>query len=219
MKEKEAQFYDEFYANSDAYRQHYTDSLYFPLWVQMEFLLRPYRELNILDIGCGSGQFGRFLEDRGYKHYQGIDFSKQAIEMAKTACGFPFRVADAFSPDVLDAPYDVVVSMEVLEHITRDQDLVKGIRPGTICLFTVPNYDSVAHVRFFKSDHAVRSRYYEFLDIKESGFINRIYFIHAVRSDLNPGRLQRLLRTRDKVTVRRFLSWIKQSILRCICDR
>lgn len=214
MEEKPASFYDAFYARSEAYRQHYSDSLYFPLWVQMEFLLRPYREAKILDIGCGSGQFAQFLMDRGYKHYEGIDFSQQAIEMARTTCGFPFRVADAFSLEVLNAPYDVVVSMEVLEHITRDQDLVKGIRPGTICLFTVPSFDSVAHVRFFKSDRAVRSRYYEYLDIKETGFINRIFFIHAVRSNLNPSRFQRLMKTRENVTLRRSLSWVKQSLLR-----
>jgi 2-polyprenyl-3-methyl-5-hydroxy-6-metoxy-1,4-benzoquinol methylase len=219
MKEKEAPFYDEFYAASEAYRRHYSDTLYFPLWVQVEFLLRPYKDARILDIGCGSGQFGHYLQDKGYKNYEGIDFSKQAIDMARTVCTFPFRVADALSPEVLGSKYDVVVSMEVLEHITRDLDLVKGIRPGTVCLFTVPDHDSVAHVRFFKSDHAVRSRYYEFLDIKQTGFINRIYFVHAVRSDFKPTQLQRLLRTRQKVTVRRFLSWIKQSILRSICNR
>ena len=216
MKEKPAPFYDEFYAGSESYRMHYSDSFYFPLWVQIEFLLRPYRDAKILDIGCGSGQFANFLEDRGYKNYEGIDFSKQAIEMAREASKLPFRVADAFSADVLDAPYDVVVSMEVLEHITRDLDLVKGIRPGTVCFLTVPNFDSVAHVRFFTSDHAVRSRYFEYLDIKATGFINRIYYISAIRSDFQPSRLQRMMRTRDNVTVRRFLSWVKQSLKRWV---
>ncbi|MCU0320626.1 MAG: class I SAM-dependent methyltransferase [Flavobacteriales bacterium] len=219
MKEKPAPFYDEFYARSDAYRWHYSDTLYFPLWVQMEFLLRPHKRSKILDIGCGSGQFGHYLQDKGYPDYRGIDFSKQAIDMARSVCKFPFEVADALTPEVLDSPYDVVVSMEVLEHITRDLDLVKGIRPGTICFFTVPDHDSVAHVRFFKSDRSVRRRYYEFLDIKQTGFINRIYYIHGVRTEFQPTRMQRLLRTRDRVTVRRFLSFIKQSILERICQR
>jgi SAM-dependent methyltransferase len=214
MEEKPAPFYDAFYASSEAYRVHYTDSLYFPLWVQMEFMLRPFRDSRILDIGCGSGQFAQFLEDRGYEHYEGIDFSKQAIEMARAASRFPFRVADAFSPDVLEAPYDVVVSMEVLEHITRDRELIQGIRLGTPCFFTVPSFDSTAHVRFFKSEHSVKSRYYQYLDIKETGFINRIYFIRAVRSDFAPSRLQRLMQTRDTITWRRSLTWAKQMLLR-----
>ncbi|MGB3525732.1 MAG: methyltransferase domain-containing protein [Flavobacteriales bacterium] len=219
MKEKPAPFYDAFYAGSDSYRLHYSDSPYFPLWVQMEFMLRPYRKSRILDIGCGSGQFACFLEDRGYKNYEGIDFSEQAIEMARAASKLPFRVADAFSPEVLNAPYDVVVSMEVLEHITRDQDLVKGVRLGTACFFTVPNFDSVAHVRFFKSDHEVRSRYFEYLDIQETGFVNNIYYIRAIRSDFSPSGLQRIMKTREKVTVRRFLSWVKQSMKRWINDQ
>lgn len=214
MEEKPASFYDVFYAGSDAYKQHYSDSFYFPLWVQMEFLLRPYREAKILDIGCGSGQFAQFLEDKGYTQYEGVDFSQQAIEMARATCGFPFRVANAFSPDVLDAPYDVVVSMEVLEHITHDRELIQGIRLGTTCLFTVPSFDSAAHVRFFRSEHAVRSRYYKHLDIKEVGFINRIYFIRAVRSDFTPNPLQRIMETRDAITPRSFLLWMKQMLLR-----
>lgn len=213
MKARDADFYNTYYENSDEYRVHYSNSRYFPLWVYMEFLLRQYRELNILDIGCGSGQFGHFLEDRGYRHYRGIDFSAQAIAMAKETCGFPFRVADAFSADVLNSAYEVVVSMEVLEHIERDRELVAGIRPGTICLFTVPNFDSEGHVRFFKSELAVRRRYYKYLDIKATGSINRIFYLHAMRSDFNPGWLQRLVKTRDKVTLRKFLAWVKWRVL------
>src|SRR5690606_33353287 len=123
MKEKPSPFYDEYYAKSESYHSHYLDSFYFPLWVQVEFMLPPFRHAKILDIGCGPGQFANFLEDRGYRNYEGIDFRQPAIGMARKVSSFRFPVADALSPEVLDAPYDVVVSMEVLEHITRDLDL------------------------------------------------------------------------------------------------
>ena len=57
MAEQAASYYDALYAGRESYHALYSDSLYFPLWVQVEFGLRPHREKKILDIGCGPGQF------------------------------------------------------------------------------------------------------------------------------------------------------------------
>lgn len=198
--EKNATYYDTVYANSESYQRHYSNSHYFPLWVQIEFGLRPHREKKILEIGCGPGQLAHFLEDKGYENYQGIDFSETAIELARKTCSFPVRVADAFSPEVLESDYDVILCTEVLEHVQRDLELVEMIRPGTTCLMSVPNFDHASHVRFFRSEYAVRSRYYRMIDIRRIHFINGIYLITGVRSDFRPGPIQWLLKTRETIS-------------------
>lgn len=212
MAEQKSSYYDAHYAKSESYHRHYADSHYFPLWVQLEFGLRPHREKNILEIGCGPGQLARFLKDRGYARYQGIDFSETAIDIARKTCNLPVRVADAFSPDVLQSDYDVIVCTEVLEHIQRDRELVEMIRPGTICFLSVPNFGDPSHVRFFLSEYAVRSRYYRSIEILKINFINGIYLITGVRSDFNPGLLQRLLKTRDRITFDSILRRIKHHL-------
>ncbi len=212
MAEQKASYYDAHYAQSESYHLPYADSHYFPLWIQVEFGLRPHREKKILEVGCGPAQFARFLQDRGYAHYQGIDFSETAIEIARTMTDLPVRVADAFSPDVLQSEYDVVVCTEVLEHIQRDQELVQLIRPGTFCFLSVPNFEDPSHVRFFRSEYAVRSRYFRFIDISSIHFINGIYLITGVRSDLKPGLLQWMLKSREDVTLNSIFSRIKHRL-------
>jgi 2-polyprenyl-3-methyl-5-hydroxy-6-metoxy-1,4-benzoquinol methylase len=201
MAEQKSSYYDAHFAKSESYHRPYSDSHYFPLWVQLEFGLRPHKEKRILEIGCGSGQLARFLEEQGYAHYQGIDFSPTAIDIARTMCNLPVRVADAFSPEVLQSDYEVIVCTEVLEHIQRDRELVQLIRLGTFCFLSVPNFGDPSHVRFFRSEYAVRSRYFRSIKILKVHFINNIYLIKGVRSDFKPGLLQWLLKTREDVSL------------------
>lgn len=41
------------------------------------------KNIKILDIGCGTGQFLYYLKEKGYKNYYGIDISKQQVEFCK----------------------------------------------------------------------------------------------------------------------------------------
>lgn len=209
MAEKKSTYYDKHYSNSASYKRHYSDSHYFPLWVQLELGLRPHREKMILEIGCGPGQLACYLEDRGYSRYHGIDFSETAIDIARTVCKLPVRVADAFAPDVLESDYDVVVCTEVLEHIQNDRELVQKIRHGTVCFLSIPIFDDPSHVRWFRNEYAVRSRYFRLIDIKKIHFINGIYLITGIRSDLKPGPMQWLLKSRETVTMDSILRRIK----------
>jgi len=82
---------------------------------------------TILDVGCGSGIYGRtFFND---KSYSGIDISKKAVEIAKTndknkmhnyiACDF---IAD----DILnDKKFDLVFSLSVIDHVYDPDEFLK----------------------------------------------------------------------------------------------
>lgn len=201
MAQQPAEYYDAHFATQAAYHSTYRDSFYFPLWVQVEFLLREHKGKSILDIGCGPGQFAGYLHDLEYPHYRGVDFSPKAIELAREMCDYPFEVGDALTGDMYQEPYDVAMALEVLEHLNEDHKVIHNIKPGTYCIFSVPNFDDPGHVRWFRSFYQVRKRYYRLIDIKSMHFINNIYLFAGERSDFQPNIFQRILKTRSPITL------------------
>jgi SAM-dependent methyltransferase len=160
-KEQPAAYYDQKFDLADHWKLHYTKSHYYPLWTVVSDRLTRAKVRRILDIGCGPGQVARLLHDRGFGCYTGLDFSPLRIKAARECCpAFEFIVADIFASDVLEAHgYDCVVTMEFLEHIERDLEVLSRIRTGTFVLGTVPNFPASGHVRHFKDCDDVRSRY------------------------------------------------------------
>jgi 2-polyprenyl-3-methyl-5-hydroxy-6-metoxy-1,4-benzoquinol methylase len=161
VTEHPADWFDGGYEGNEQYYRHYTRSQYYPSWTV--FADRIFREgvQSLLDVGCGPGQFGAFMRDRGLASYCGFDFSEVAIRQACKVCPeFEFVIADVYTTDLFDKyAYDTVICMEVLEHIERDLDVLKRIRPGTRFFGSVPNFDTPSHVRFFDSPEEVVNRY------------------------------------------------------------
>ncbi|MGD6780745.1 methyltransferase domain-containing protein [Sutcliffiella horikoshii] len=85
--EKKQEFYDEVYKKGGSrrsYHRHYSESIYYPIWKKaLELLKSNTLSPNILDLGCGVGQFANYLFDEGFYLYRGIDFSKEAILLAQ----------------------------------------------------------------------------------------------------------------------------------------
>ena len=159
--QQEADYYDRVYGQSEEYLRHYADSVYYPSWTVLVDRMRRAGCQRILDVGCGPGQFAALLHDAGFTDYQGLDFSGRAIEMAQRRVpDFRFAVGDAQKSDLLgQAGFDVVVSLEFLEHIEPDLEILARVRPGTLVLASVPNFPSHSHVRHFTSAEAVAERY------------------------------------------------------------
>jgi SAM-dependent methyltransferase len=199
MSEKPASYYDDLYPFKASYNDHYKNSHYFVQWVQVEFILREFKQKKILDVGCGTGQFAQFLKDEGYSDYTGVDFSEKAIEIAKTKSDFHFFVGNALDPDLFKPAYDIVMALEVLEHMDNDLDLIKNIPEDTFCLFSIPNFDDPGHVRWFRSEYQVRKRYFKHIDIERIYFIKDIYIFYGRKSTFSPSMLQNFLKTREVV--------------------
>jgi SAM-dependent methyltransferase len=167
--------YDRLYTAEEAdgttyqtYDQPYWDSHYYPLYtgILQEALRLGAR--RVLEIGCGSGSFAHLLFDRSTLAYHGFDFSRVAVEKARQRTGRPecFSLAAAGDDAMMGRPYDTIVCMEVLEHIERDLDVVRGWPPGVLCVCSVPNFDQPDHVRYFRCEDEIHERYGDMIELE-----------------------------------------------------
>ena len=115
----------------------------------------------MLDIGCGVGGLATLLRDKGLEGYCGVDFSAVRLAQARKICPeFRFVEADAFTTDLFETlDYDAVLSLEFLEHVERDIEILNKIKSGTRFMGTVPNFPHASHVRHFQDIEQVRTRY------------------------------------------------------------
>lgn len=79
---------------------------------------RPFEGLTLLDVGCGGGLLCEPLTRLGFK-VTGVDAGEKNIGVAKlhaaqSGLDIDYRTA---TPEQLDGQFDVVMSMEVVEHV------------------------------------------------------------------------------------------------------
>lgn len=96
-----------------------------------------------LDLGCGDGgTAGPWLSTHATA-YVGVDIAQTAINRARARGLDARRIDDAGSLPFDDGEFDVVVSVEVLEHLLEPQRVAaeasRVLRPGGVFLVTVPN--------------------------------------------------------------------------------
>ncbi len=172
--EKGPEWYDASFENSDRWRRHYSETNYYFLWsVIVDRMIRAGVE-SILEVGCGTGQLACLIRDKGISRYHGFDFSRKRIEQAKRVCPeFVFSRQDAFQTDLFTTfDYDAVICTEFLEHVEGDIEVLNRIRSGARFYGSVPNFPFPSHVRHFKSEKEVLSRYGQcFTDIHIDAFL------------------------------------------------
>ena len=158
---KNSAWFNNAFKNTPEYQVHYTESSYYFLWSVLLDRIKRGNVKSIIDLGCGPGQFASLLFDNEIERYLGIDFSEEAIKLAKSICPkFNFKVMDLAKSDILATyDYDCVITMEFLEHIEFDIDVLKQIKSGTKVFATVPNFPYVSHVRHFENTDEVINRY------------------------------------------------------------
>jgi SAM-dependent methyltransferase len=96
---------------------------------------------RILDVGCGTG--ATTAELRAFGDVRGLDAETAALRRAR-ARGLPVVRGSAQRLPVRDAAVDVVVALDVLEHLDDDRlglsEILRALRPGGLLLATVPAY-------------------------------------------------------------------------------
>lgn len=118
------------------------------------------RNANILDIGCGHGAFLYFLSKAGYRNVSGIDISAEQIELAHKLGVKEARLGNltGLLGEVGDGSVDVVLVMDVLEHLTKDEllhtlDEIRRVLKGDgMCIAHVPNAEGLYGMRIRYGD-------------------------------------------------------------------
>jgi SAM-dependent methyltransferase len=106
------------------------------------------RDDHVLDYGCGSGAFVRYLQSCGYRHAEGYD-------------GYNPRFSDRA---VLARRYDCVLSQDVLEHVPEPRELLdlfdRLALPGALIAIGTPNASAIDLGRAELYRHTLHAPYH-----------------------------------------------------------
>lgn len=110
-------------------------------------------EHNLLDVGCGTGEFLLQARTAGWQ-CQGLDLDKKAVEIARRN-GLSVDHGDLTSQNYPNESFDAITLSHVIEHIHDPQHFLEEcwekLKPGGIIWITTPNIKSLIH-RAFKHD-------------------------------------------------------------------
>jgi SAM-dependent methyltransferase len=84
--------------------------------------------VSVLDLCCGIGGPGRFITGESGCDYLGVDYSADAIEIARRRAGdLPCRFEVARIPPIPSGPFEVVLLLETMLAFARKEPLLRGI--------------------------------------------------------------------------------------------
>lgn len=110
------------------------------LFNRIHLLLQEYlpdkEDIDILEVGCGSGDFCGTLLGRGYRTF-GIDHSHSSLKAARlNVPGADFERASCYESlkELFGHPFDAIVSLDAIEHLLSPQrfihQVVESLAPG-----------------------------------------------------------------------------------------
>ena len=106
---------------------------------------KPLNQLDIVDVGCG---YGWLLDTfTGAKSLSGSDISEHAIAMAKSRNPErKYEVADLLDGPPFPETFDVILAVNLIEHLTDPPQGVDSIKalcaPGSLVLVHLPVVDN-----------------------------------------------------------------------------
>lgn len=116
----------------------------------LDYFERFRKNNNIIDVGCGDGYFLDEAKKRGWNVY-GTEYMDSKVEFCRQkGINMSQGILDPknYAPDF----FDVIVSIEVIEHINNAREEIKNfhrmVRPGGIVYLTTPHYNSLSRRMF-----------------------------------------------------------------------
>jgi 2-polyprenyl-6-hydroxyphenyl methylase/3-demethylubiquinone-9 3-methyltransferase len=113
-------------------------------WSLDEHSRRPLQGRSALDVGCGAGLLAEPLARLGAE-ITAIDAAPELIEVARDHAARQGLTIDyrAAAVEKIDGQFDLVTSLEVIEHVadpqTFVQALAKRLAPGGLMILSTPN--------------------------------------------------------------------------------
>jgi SAM-dependent methyltransferase len=106
---------------------------------------------KVLDVGCGPGHIGRYLQDRGVD-VKGIDLSDAMVDAARRLNpGMEFAVGDMRHLDTTAASLAGITAFYSIIHIPAEEapgvmiEFARALRPGGRLLFSAHGGSGVLH--------------------------------------------------------------------------
>jgi 2-polyprenyl-3-methyl-5-hydroxy-6-metoxy-1,4-benzoquinol methylase len=100
--------------------------------------------IRILDLGCGNGSFSNVLDRFGYD-VVGVEESESGVAIAQQQypdCKFIEASIYDLPYSQLEPEFDVVISVEVIEHLFDPKQLIRSakqcLKPGGTIILTTP---------------------------------------------------------------------------------
>ena len=140
-------------------------------------------DVKILDAGCGTGQMTKLLE--GYGDAVGLDLAPEAINYAKIRGVKNLVQGSITEPPFEPGSFDLVVSLDVIEHVDNDMQILAGlrdiVRPGGHLVVTVPAFQSLWSEHDEINHHKRRYRVPQLRHlVQEAGFeVTRITYCNT----------------------------------------
>jgi ubiquinone/menaquinone biosynthesis C-methylase UbiE len=108
------------------------------LLTKIVVLVEKKQPKNILDVGCGKGLVVSFLKRHLEKSsveqmdFWGFDISSENIQVAKKVFGNEKAfIADVYGIDLPERSFDLVLALEILEHLEKPQKALKQLQKIT----------------------------------------------------------------------------------------
>lgn len=154
--------------------------------------LLPPAPVKVLDVGTAAGYLGAALSAMGHT-VVGLEADGEAARAAAPAYAAMYHADVAARPALAEAPFDVVVAADVLEHLADPVGtlswLVGLLVPGGQMLISVPNV-AFASVRFGLLAGRFEYRPRGILDSAHLRFFTRRSLLRLTRTaGLHPRRL------------------------------
>ena len=120
--------------------------VYLPI---LEKAKTPTRKMNVLDLGCGRGEWLRLLREQGCRA-QGVDINEKMVAHCASR-GLDVCKGDLFEHlrNQSDRSFTVVTAFHVVEHLRFDQFIelldqtLRVLEPDGVAIFETPNPESV----------------------------------------------------------------------------
>jgi len=151
---------------------------------------------NILDIGCGQGDFLVEAKKRNWKVY-GTEYSRAAVKLCKER-DINMYQGELNQESFSGLDFDVITSFEVIEHINNPNDFMSEannkLRKSGLFYCTTPNFNSILR-NFEKSKFKMicypeHISFYTKQSIKHLGKSHNFHSIKTQTTGIDIGRLK-----------------------------